>query len=177
MHGMPCLYLSGSGTALDAGGGPAYTRRTIVMVLKYDPCNCQGACGVAVNYLWDWRDDWGDTYVYGAHGSCGGGIWCGGSRWMNGASSPIGSAQCSALQSTTYHTTAPTVMVWEASGTNSGDDITLFARYTFGENSRARVGEVHVYSGQLPTAQRQSLECHLAAKWGVGISADAHACA
>ena len=55
----PCLYLSGSSTGLDTGGGTNYVRQTIVMVFRWDECNCLGTCGNAVHYLWDWRDDWG----------------------------------------------------------------------------------------------------------------------
>ena len=57
----PCLYLSGLSTSLYTGGGTNYLRQTIVMVFRWDECNCLGTCGQSVHYLWDWRNDWGTT--------------------------------------------------------------------------------------------------------------------
>ena len=67
----PCLYLSGSSTGLDTGGGTNYVRQTIVMVFRWDECNCLGTCGKAVHYLWDWRDEWGLSYLHGNHHNSG----------------------------------------------------------------------------------------------------------
>merc|ERR1719282_1455322 len=95
----------------------------------------------------------------------------GSKRWINGAlNNPSATNQCAVLQGSTYDANAPIILVWEANAENTGDQMTLFARYTKNQNSRAQVGEVQVYSGQLSTADRRALECALGRKWGVTIT-------
>ena len=168
----PCLYLSGSSTGLDTGGGTNYVRQTIVMVFRWDECNCLGTCGKAVHYLWDWRDDWGSSWTYGSHSTAGEGgssyIWMNGNRWINAeVKNNFDTNQCSFYQGTTYHATEPIVMIWEAESPNTGDDMTLFSRYTNDENVRAQVAEIQIYDSSLSNYDRQSLECGLAEKWGI----------
>ena len=168
----PCLYLSGSSTGLDTGGGTNYVRQTIVMVFRWDECNCLGTCGKAVHYLWDWRDDWGSSWTYGSHSTAGEGgssyIWMNGNRWINAeVKNNFDTNQCSFYQGTTYHATEPIVMIWEAESPNTGDDMTLFSRYTNDENVRAQVAEIQIYDSSLSKYDRRSLECGLAEKWGI----------
>jgi len=165
----PCLYLSGSSTSLYTGGGTNYLRQTIVMVFRWDECNCLGTCGQPVHYLWDWRNDWGTTWVYGNHGSSGdGGPWQQGSRWINGElNNNFNTNQCSFFQGTTYHATEPIVMIWEAQNANTGDDMYLFSRYTYGENVRVQLAEVQIYASTLTSDEKSRLECGLADKWGI----------
>ena len=163
----PCLYLSGSSTGLDTGGGTNYVRQTIVMVFRWDECNCLGTCGKAVHYLWDWRDDWGSSWTYGNHNTAGEGgssyIWMNGNRRINAeVKNNFDTNQCSFYQGTTYHATEPIVMIWEAESPNTGDDMTLFSRYTNDENVRAQVAEIQIYDSSLSNYDRQSLECGLA---------------
>ena len=168
----PCLYLSGSSTGLDTGGGTNYVRQTIVMVFRWDECNCLGTCGKAVHYLWDWRDDWGSSWTYGSHNTAGEGgssyIWMNGNRRINAeVKNNFDTNQCSFYQGTTYHATEPIVMIWEAESPNTGNDMTLFSRYTNDENVRAQVAEIQIYDSTLSTDEKISLECGLAEKWGI----------
>ena len=168
----PCLYLSGSSTGLDTGGGTNYVRQTIVMVFRWDECNCLGTCGKAVHYLWDWRDDWGSSWTYGNHNTAGEGgssyIWMNGNRRINAeVKNNFDTNQCSFYQGTTYHATEPIVMIWEAESPNTGNDMTLFSRYTNDENVRAQVAEIQIYDSTLSTDEKISLECGLAEKWGI----------
>ena len=166
----PCLYLSGSSTGLDTGGGTNYVRQTIVMVFRWDECNCLGTCGKAVHYLWDWRDEWGLSYLHGNHHNSGSssGPWQNGARWINAeVKNNFDTNQCAFFQGTTYHATEPIVMIWEAESPNTGDDMTLFSRYTNDENVRAQVAEIQIYDSSLSNYDRQSLECGLAEKWGI----------
>jgi hypothetical protein len=166
----PCLYLSGSSTGLDTGGGTNYVRQTIVMVFRWDECNCLGTCGNAVHYLWDWRDEWGLSYLHGNHHNSGSssGPWQNGARWINAeVKNNFDTNQCAFFQGTTYHATEPIVMIWEAESPNTGDDMTLFSRYTNDENVRAQVAEIQIYDSSLSKYDRRSLECGLAEKWGI----------
>jgi hypothetical protein len=166
----PCLYLSGSSTGLDTGGGTNYVRQTIVMVFRWDECNCLGTCGNAVHYLWDWRDEWGLSYLHGNHHNSGSssGPWQNGARWINAeVKNNFDTNQCAFFQGTTYHATEPIVMIWEAESPNTGDDMTLFATYQNSENVRAQVAEIQIYDSSLSKYDRQSLECGLAEKWGI----------
>ncbi|CAL6304392.1 unnamed protein product [Bathycoccus prasinos] len=166
----PCLYLSGSSTGLDTGGGTNYVRQTIVMVFRWDECNCLGTCGNAVHYLWDWRDEWGLSYLHGNHHNSGSssGPWQNGARWINAeVKNNFDTNQCAFFQGTTYHATEPIVMIWEAESPNTGDDMTLFANYQNSENVRAQVAEIQIYDSSLSKYDRRSLECGLAEKWGI----------
>ena len=166
----PCLYLSGSSTGLDTGGGTNYVRQTIVMVFRWDECNCLGTCGKAVHYLWDWRDEWGLSYLHGNHHNSGSssGPWQNGARWINAeVKNNFDTNQCAFFQGTTYHATEPIVMIWEAESPNTGDDMTLFANYQNSENVRAQVAEIQIYDSSLSKYDRRSLECGLAEKWGI----------
>ena len=166
----PCLYLSGSSTGLDTGGGTNYVRQTIVMVFRWDECNCLGTCGNAVHYLWDWRDEWGLSYLHGNHHNSGSssGPWQNGARWINAeVKNNFDTNQCAFFQGTTYHATEPIVMIWEAESPNTGDDMTLFANYQNSENVRAQVAEIQIYDSSWSKYDRRSLECGLAEKWGI----------
>ena len=62
-----------------------------------------------------------------------------GNRWINAeVKNYFDTNQCSFYQGTTYHATEPIVMIWEAESPNTGDDMTLFSRYTNDENVRAQ---------------------------------------
>lgn len=168
----PCFYLSGSGTSLQvASGGTPYTRNTVVMVLRWDECNCAGTCGVPLRYPWDFREDWKHGWLYGAGSVKGSSVWYG-QRWINSAEyADFSKDICPILQGTAYHPTEPIILIWEAKESNVGASMTLFSRYTGSENARAKVAEVQIYDGPLSDSDRTSLECQLASKWGVsGIS-------
>ena len=95
-------------------------------------------------------------------------IWMNGNRWINAeVKNNFDTNQCSFYQGTTYHATEPIVMIWEAESPNTGDDMTLFSRYTNDENVRAQVAEIQIYDSSLSNYDRQSLECGLAEKWGI----------
>jgi hypothetical protein len=140
------------------------------MVFRWDECNCLGTCGNAVHYLWDWRDEWGLSYLHGNHHNSGSssGPWQNGARWINAeVKNNFDTNQCAFFQGTTYHATEPIVMIWEAESPNTGDDMTLFANYQNSENVRAQVAEIQIYDSSLSKYDRRSLECGLAEKWGI----------
>ena len=166
INGRSALFLDGS-AALDASdSGSTYTRRTLVMVFYSNCC-----CGTPVYYLWDLRDDWGGAYFYSRSSAGGGaGPFDSSSRtWINGAVATSSNTPnlCNAISSGGK----AKVLIWEGSNSNHGNDVTLFARYTFGEKmGHVWLGEFQIYDRVLDDSARVALECGLASKWGISIS-------
>ena len=174
-NGNPAIYLDGHGDrCLKSDSGPAHTRKTMILVFKEDPCNCAGTCGAFANYLWDFRPNWDGAYAYTTLRSDS--WWQASMHWLNGAPADAEVGADGSTNPCSYFTSTGSILVTEASGSNSGNSFYVGAFFQHGGNSRLHFGEYRVYDSTLSATEREAIECQLSSKWGVPLAAG-HPCA